>query len=271
MPMTRPAFCDMSPDMTRFSANLGFLWTELPLPRAVHAAARAGFAAVECHWPYDTPAPDLRQALSDTGLPMLGINTSRGDRPGDFGLSALPDRQSEARQAIDQAITYARAIGARNIHVMAGKAQGDAARDTFADNILYTLDRTDGDNITILIEPLNPTDAPGYFLSTLPQAQSLLDLIDHPRLKLMFDCYHVAKTHGDPLPWLKTLLPRIGHIQFAGVPDRGAPDRGTLDYRALFQAIQSLGYDRPLGAEYIPNGPTEDDLHWLTDLTAAQP
>lgn len=269
MPMTRPAICDMSRQMTSFSANLGFLWTELSLTRAVRAAARAGFTAVECHWPYDTPAPELSQALAETGLPMLGINTSRGDRPGDFGLSALPNRQDEARQAIDQAITYARAIGAQNIHVMAGKAQGDAARDAFIANLHYALDQC-GDDITILIEPINPSDVPGYFLSTLPQAQSLLDQIDHPRQKLMFDCYHVAKTHGDPLPWLKTLMPRIGHIQFAGVPDRGAPDRGTLDYRALFQAIQTLGYDYPLGAEYIPNGPTEDDLNWLTDLTAAQ-
>ena len=63
----------------QFSANLGFLWTELPLPEAIRAAKAAGFDAVECHWPYDVPAEELRAVLDETGLPMLGINTVRGD------------------------------------------------------------------------------------------------------------------------------------------------------------------------------------------------
>ena len=86
----------------RFSANLGFLWTELPLPAAIRAAAAAGFDAVECHWPYDVPAAEVRAALAETGLPMLAINTRRGDvAAGEMGLSALPGREAEARAAID--------------------------------------------------------------------------------------------------------------------------------------------------------------------------
>ena len=76
----------------KFSANLGFLWSELPLTDAIRAAKVAGFDAVECHWPYDTPAQDFAQALTDTGLNMLGLNTIRGDlSKGENGLSALPN------------------------------------------------------------------------------------------------------------------------------------------------------------------------------------
>ncbi len=57
--------------MTRFSANLGFLWTELTLPEAIHAAARAGFDAVECHWPYNYKPGDINAALKATGLPTI--------------------------------------------------------------------------------------------------------------------------------------------------------------------------------------------------------
>ena len=118
--------------MTGFSANLGFLWQELSLPEAIREAARAGFAAVECHWPYDTASAEVNAALDDTGLAMLGLNTERGDvAAGENGLSALPGRESEARKAIDRATDYAAAIGARNIHAMAGFASGEEARRVF--------------------------------------------------------------------------------------------------------------------------------------------
>ena len=124
--------------MTKFSANLGFLWTELRLPDAIRAAANAGFAAVECHWPYDTPAQKIKAALTETGLPMLGLNTYRGDiANGDNGLSALPDRVDEARAAIDQAITYAAAINCSAVHVMTGFANGPDANNCFIENLKY--------------------------------------------------------------------------------------------------------------------------------------
>ena len=97
--------------MTQFSANLGFLWSDLPLPDAIRAAAKAGFAAVECHWPCSFDAAEVKAALQDTGLPMLGLNTARGDvAGGENGLSALPGREADARAAIDEAAAYAEAV-----------------------------------------------------------------------------------------------------------------------------------------------------------------
>ncbi|MEM8755895.1 MAG: isomerase, partial [Pseudomonadota bacterium] len=74
--------------MPRFSANLGFLWTELDLPSAIRRAKAAGFEAVEAHWPYETPTEEVEAALAETGLPLLGINTVRGDvAAGENGLA----------------------------------------------------------------------------------------------------------------------------------------------------------------------------------------
>ena len=61
--------------MLRFSANLGFLWTELPLPAAIMAAAKAGFDAVECHWPFDVPSTEILAALTATFPQLLPIST----------------------------------------------------------------------------------------------------------------------------------------------------------------------------------------------------
>ncbi|MEL7012031.1 MAG: TIM barrel protein [Pseudomonadota bacterium] len=247
--------------MTRFSANLGFLYTDRPLPDAIHAAHAAGFDAVECHWPYDTPAGDVRAALEATGMPMLGLNTVRGT-PGENGLCALPGREAEAQAAIEQAIAYADAIDAGAIHVMAGFTEGPEAQAVYEKNLRLACQSTDR---MILIEPLNRHDAPGYFLQTTEQARNLIEKLGLPNLRLMFDCYHVGRTEGDVMTRLTDLLPIIGHIQFASVPDRGPPDQGELNYAAIFNHIQMLGWTKPLGAEFRP---PEDQSHpWMSTFT----
>ncbi|TQV81628.1 hydroxypyruvate isomerase family protein [Denitrobaculum tricleocarpae] len=253
--------------MSGFSANLGFLWTELSLPEAIRAAARAGFDAVECHCPYDTPVEEVKAALEETGLLMLGINTERGNlAAGDNGVAAIPGREEEARALIDQAIAYAQAIGARNIHVMAGFAQGNAARESFVENLHYACDRAAEHGITIVIEPLNHYDAPGYFLNNADQAAEIIEAVGAANLKLMFDCYHIQIMQGDITRRLEQFMPIIGHIQIAAVPTRAEPDNGELDYRHVMRSIRALGFTAPVGAEYRPATTTEAGLGWMTKI-----
>lgn len=252
----------------RFSANLGFLWNDRPLADAIHAAAKAGFDAVECHWPYENDASDVKAALTATGLSMLGLNTVRGNlADGENGLAALPGREDEARVAIDQALAYAAAINTPNIHVMAGFADGDAARETFVANLEYAAATAAKAGRTILIEPLNHYDAPGYFLNHTDQARAIIEDVAADNLKLMFDCYHIQILQGNLSRNLAANLDITGHIQFASVPDRGAPDAGEVNYHHIFAEIAALGYDAPLGAEYKPaNGDTDASLGWLKEF-----
>lgn len=253
----------------KFSANLGFLWDDLPLPDAIRAAKAAGFDAVECHWPYDVATSDVIQALKETGLPMLGLNTRRGNvETGENGLAALPDQVTRALVAIDEAVSYAAAIGCSAVHVMAGFAKGSAAHACFVKNLTFACDRAAGHGITILIEPLNTYDAPGYFLNSTTQAIAIIEQIGTDNLKLMFDCYHVQLLEGDLSNRLTRLLPHIGHIQFAAAPGRGAPDQGEVNFDHIFAHIASLGYTRPIGAEYKPNGSTNASLGWLKGAQA---
>ncbi len=253
--------------MTRFSANLGFLWNDRPLPDAIRAAKAAGFDAVECHWPYDVPAQDVKTALDETGLAMLGLNTSRGDvAGGENGLCALVGREDEAAAAITESIEYAKVIGAGAIHVMSGNTSGQAAHDIFITNLKLACAEAETQGMTILIEPLNAYDAPHYFLRDTAQAEQIIAEVNAPNLRLMFDCYHVGRTEGGVLERFEALLPIIGHVQFASVPDRGTPDQGEVDYSAAFKQIAALGWDRPLGAEYKPVGPTDDSLAWMKTL-----
>lgn len=254
--------------MPSFSANLGFLWTELSIPDAIRAAHAAGFVAVECHWPYDTQPDQIREALLETGLPMLGLNTLRGNvAAGENGLSALPGREVEARSAIDQAIEYAEVLNASSVHVMAGNAKGDKAHAAFVRNLAYACKQALTRDITILIEPLNRNDAPQYFLRTTDQAAAIISQVGASNLKLMFDCYHVGRNEGDVITRFTALMNLIGHVQFASVPDRGRPDQGELNYKKIFEEIDALGWKKPLGAEYKPGGSTEETLAWMQDYS----
>ena len=119
--------------------------------------------------------------------------------------------------------------------------------------------------ITALIEPLNPLDAPGYFLADLKTALRVLDEVGSPALKIMFDCYHLQILQGDLLRTFREVRPQVGHIQFAGVPNRDEPDCGEVDYRRLLQEILEAGYDGYFGAEYRPR---RDDFAWIKRLRA---
>jgi len=250
--------------MARFSANLGFLWTELALPDAIAAAADAGFDAVECHWPYGVPADETAAALSAAGLTMVGFNTVRGDvAAGDNGLAALAGRSSEAHAAIDQALDYAELTNTRNVHVMAGVAEGGEAKRAFLDNLAYAAERARARGIGILIEPLNHRDAPGYFLKRSDDAAVLIGDLGEPNVRMMFDCYHVQIMEGDLIRRLERHLPLIGHIQIAAVPSRQEPDEGEIAYERLISEIDRMGYAGFIGAEYRPRSTTEAGLAWL--------
>ncbi len=254
----------------KFSANLGFLWNDRLLPDAIRAAKAAGFDAVECHWPYDTPAPITKATLDETGLRMLGLNTRRGNTSiGENGLSAVPGREAEARAAIDEALAYAQEISAGAVHVMAGNSSGPRARRSFCDNLVYACDVA-GQAVTILIEPLNPYNAPGYFLNSTAQAADIIREVGKANLKLMFDFYHIQILEGDVTRHFEALLPLIGHVQIASVPDRGTPDHGELDYAYVLARIAELGWSHPIGAEYLPKNVANPDMAWLARASASR-
>ncbi len=254
--------------MMRFSANLGLLWTNLQLPAAIRAAKDNGFDAVECHWPYDVPPENVLQALNETGLRMLGLNTGRGDvSKGEIGVAALQGREYQSRQFIDEALAYAVKIGCDYIHVMAGTADfhNQIAQRVFTENIRYACRAAALVEKTVLIEPLNTYDAPGYFLSTLEDALLVIKQVGEPNLKIMFDCYHQQLMGGDLLNRFKHALPHIGHVQFASVPERVEPDIGEVYYPWLLKEFVVAGYTGMFGAEYKARARTEDGLSWLSD------
>jgi 2-dehydrotetronate isomerase len=246
--------------LAQIAANLGFLWKELPLPERIIRAHAAGFTAVEFH--DDAQTADIAAligAVAATRLPVLSINTHMGET---FGSAALPNTGAKARADIDDAIRVANAVNAKAIHVVAGRADGDEARDAYVSSLIYAAENFDG---MILMEPISRSSVPGYFLFSLYQARDIADTVNNPRVKMMFDFFHVRTLGYNVLEVAQEFLPFIGHMQISGWPARDEPELAG----SLIGLVKALGYEGDFGAEYRPKASVESGLDWLKSALAA--
>ena len=254
--------------MYKFSANLGLLWNEFSQIDAIYKSKEYGFDAVEFQFPYQFDSKDIKKALDEVNLPVMGINTIKGNiEEGDNGLLAVPTRISEARDAIIQAFEYAKVIKSKNIHAMAGVTDlSTKSLVTFIDNLKFSKDLLKESGIGLVIEPLNLKDNPGYFLTKVEQAREICELVGSDTVKIMFDFYHVQINQGNVVKRFKDHLPFIGHVQIASVQDRAEPDSGELDFSYIIPEIYKAGYKSIVGAEYKPKTTTEAGLTWMRNF-----
>ena len=253
--------------MARFSANLGFLWSTLPLLERIERAAASGFKAIELQWPYDTPAQDVKAAVARLKLTLLAVNTPMGDTSiGESGLAALPGREADFQQAFNQSLQWCIGSGAPAIHVMPGilkPGTESQARETLIRNLQWAADQAAPHGVTLLLEAINQRDKPGYFYSKQADSNSIREACGRSNVKLMFDVYHVGCAEGDILTKLAQYMPHIGHIQIAAVPTRNEPDEGEVNYLNVLKRVDELGYAGWIGCEYRPRGEVEAGLGWL--------
>jgi 2-dehydrotetronate isomerase len=257
--------------MTRFTANIAFLFPELPFLDRIDAAKAAGFDKVECHFPYEFPIEVLRDRLVGAGVQLTGLNTQPGDRArGEFGFAGVPGREEQFRRDFADALRYATALSASIIHVMAGVVAPDqrvAARKTYVENLRAAAREAAGTGVTLVLEPLNTRDAPGYLVSRSDEIAEIIAEVGAADVKLLFDVYHVQIMEGDLITRLERHRDVIGHVQVAGVPDRAEPDeRNEVNYRAILAKLDTMAYGGLVGLEYKPRGRTQDGLDRLDFL-----
>ena len=252
----------------RLAANLSWLFTEHAFADRFAAARRHGFEGVECLAPYDLPAQKLARLLnaSELKLVMFNLPPGRWDA-GERGLAALPGREHEFAVGLEAGRRYAAACGTHMLHAMAGilPAKLDRARafDCLVKNLRAAAQALASDGCTLLVEPINVRDLPGYALTSLEEAVKLIEFIGEANVRLQADLYHLQIAGGDVYRRVQAVFPLIAHVQIAGVPFRDEPDRGELRYELLFDLLAREQYDGWIGCEYAPHARTEDGLGWV--------
>jgi hydroxypyruvate isomerase len=138
----------------------------------------------------------------------------------------------------------------------------DTALALYATNLAWAAEQAVAVGVRLVIEPLNPRDAPGYLLRTQEQGAAIVEAIGRDRLGLQFDIYHCQTAQGDVTTRLAALLPLIAHMQLADVPGRHEPGTGEIGWEFVFRRIKELGYPGWIGCEYVPSGETLAGLAW---------
>jgi hydroxypyruvate isomerase len=253
--------------MPKFCANLGFLFTEVPFLDRFAASAKAGFSAVEFNQPYGYPSATIANILQQNQLESVLFNLPAGNwEGGERGIACLPDRVQEFQDGVELAIFYAKTLGNHLINCLAGIKPTDVsnavAEAVLVENLRFAGKALRKAGLTLLLEPINSFDMPGYFITTSRDAMRVIDATGDPSIKLQYDIYHLQRMEGCLSETITRLYPRIGHFQCAGVPGRTEPDLGEINYGHIFYLIDQLGYTGWIGAEYKPATTTTAGLGW---------
>ena len=257
--------------MPRFAVNIGWMLQEVPMLERFQLASELGFEAVECPLPYDFTAQDLGDACHAAGLEFIMFNAPPGNmEAGEYGIAGLPGRESEFRESIELALSYATILKNRFIHVLAGIVPSgqsiERCRDVYCENLAWAADRCARSGTGILIEPINTYERPGYLTTLTREARETLARVKHDNLAIQYDFHNAQLMEGSLTATLTENIGLIRHMQIAGVPGRTSPDEGEMNYPYLFGLIDRLGYEGWVGCEYRPNGThagaSKDSLKW---------
>ncbi len=254
--------------MPRFCVNLTMLFADRPFLERFDVAARCGFTAVEYMFPYDEDVPAIARTLQRLQLTQVLFNLPAGNwQAGDRGIATDPGRRDEFRRGVDRAVQCARTLRCQRLNCLVGKrVEGVPETDqwrTLVDNVRYASHELGRDGITLMVEPVNTYDIPGFFLHTSAQAVRLLDEVAAPNLRLQYDLYHMQRMEGNLTQTLTRLHERIGHVQIADAPDRHEPGTGEIDFRSILRHLDELGYEGYVGLEYKPSGTSEASFGWI--------
>lgn len=242
--------------MPKLAASVTFLFGEVDLLDRFALASRVGFRAVEIQRPYTEPAAAIAREVERNDLATVLMNLP------DSG-GAVPGQEAEFQAALDQALEYADATGCRLLHCLAGDTDAPEAESTFVNNLNRGAEQAARLGVSLLVEPINTTDRPDYFLTRTTQARRIIDAVEADNVGLQLDLYHTQIMEGSLARAIEMHRDVIRHFQVAGVPGRGEPDaEQEINYTFLLDLIDRLGFDGWVGCEYWPRAETMAGLAW---------
>lgn len=253
--------------MLKLSAHLGYLFSEMALERRFEAARKEGFSIVEHPGPYALPASRVAELCRANGLTVSQIALPAGDPDrGEKGLACLPGRERDFRASVETGLAYARDIGCRHVHVMAGVLPDGVARERawsiYLENLSFVCDAAAAAGLSVLVEPIGIATIGGYFIDHPDLALRAMAEVAAPNLSMLFDAFHAANAGVDPIAFVTTHHQFIQHVHVADWPDRHEPGSGSIDFHRFFQSLTDVDFSGAVGLEYIPKTTASAGLGW---------
>ncbi len=221
-----------------------------------------GFPAVEI-WSREADFEEMIEASRSRGLKVVSMvghehaSPTHGSHAEGFSRRMNHDRlEAELRESIDIAARH-RIPGVITLSGHRNPDESDyAGLLACAEGLRRIAPYAEEKGINLNMELLNTTiDHPHYLCDKTDWAVALCELLNSPRVKILYDIYHMQIMEGDVIRTLKRAIRWIGHFHTAGTPGRrDLDDSQELNYTGICRAINATGYDLYLGHEFQPKG-----------------
>jgi len=184
----------------------------------------------------------------------------------EFGKTTLVTKDKDVREAMlqkmKQGVETMNRTGCKQALLVPGRYDESLDWEYQTANVIENLrlcqDICRPAGLVLVLEPLNPKNHPGLFLSKIPQAYEICKAVNSPSCKILNDMYHQQITEGNIIPNIEAAWDEIAAFHIGDNPGRKEPTTGEINYRNVFKRIFDKGFQGALGMEHGQSRPGKD-------------
>jgi len=201
--------------------------------------------------------PSLQETIANE-LSRLNMELGPFVAYADFKVKSFVTQDKEIKtmlaDTMKKAVETAKRTNAKFTLVVPGRydesLEWDYQTANVAENLKFCADICEPSGLVIVIEPLNPWDHPGLFLTRISQAYQICKAVRSPSCKIINDIYHQQITEGNLIPNIDRAWDEIASFHVGDSPGRKEPTTGEINYKNIFKHLYSKGYDGAICMEH---------------------
>lgn len=264
-----PAAAQAAAGLNGYAINLDTWCKQVPFEQRFALARKLGFKTIE-FWTVDrgngTKASDIRKLVDDNGLDVTQFAPAWPDFA---DQSKLPDLM----RVTEQAIADAHVLGCTKFTVTGHSLVPGMTREAqlagYTAGLMRMAPLLEQSGVTGLVEPFNRVNHLNHLLNGSQPALPMVRSVNSPRVKLLWDFYHMQLEDGDLIEKFAAGADQVAHVQIGDVPGRHQPGTGEVNHANLLRSVRAAGYHDKIGLEFMPLD--QDDTKAVKDVLALAP
>ena len=247
----------------KFSVCTDAVFAGTNLVEAMKNVKSCGINAIEFWSWWDKDIERINAARREIDMTIAAMCTK-------FISLTNPLQRENYKESLAKTIQIALKLGCKRIITQVGddtKLPREEQRQSIIEGLTQCAGMLEDAEITLVIEPLNTKiDHAGYYLWSSEEGVGIINEINSPCVKLLYDFYHQYIMGEDIIQSSAKMFDSIGHFHAAGYPGRHELDVGEIDYEAVFKALAEKDYKGFVGLEYFSSHDACEGLKKLMSI-----